>query len=736
MADTKKVVVTNPKSVDENGNSVKKAKDTGEEDKIAEYKPYYGLLHGHSQFLYSKVKYMVCEQCAKGKDPRPNGECSHPYPVLQGDHFEASKFHANGCPAEAYRYAQDTAKLSFMGMTEHSNSFIDHKWKIQGKMADRYREENKNKLIAFRGFEMSFNVPVGHLNTFNTDGYVSRYDMQQKYDVKSWLIVMVLNILKDTINSSTLDNRKEPVYLESAEEAETIVKIIQSTKGENLPEYKTYMLNMFERLKKGAYKSAKYNTEAIDKRKPKEPNNSQVVADVHNYIYVSVMLKLMQPTYGSLISESVKVEIYYKLHPKKHEKDIENVTIKKYLSEDEKADIIDILTRDKKDYRDAINLCCENNIITGKEEALKSLLKDCKIPFGNRRITITQLLKEKEALKKTLNKKETTTTEKAQLQKEIVQYNELGKKIFRLPRRTFGIHLLGLELVATNVRKRYEDKKENSKEQPKVKYKESISTMLYLLDYYKWLISNNSKGLSITQFNHPTLEFGDFFEFAFYKPVVNRIRLLELYTTEKGKCNALNGRYLKQYIQALSNGWMVAPTFAQDTHHKQWGTGNNLRTAVLLPANMALDINTLFDAIRKRHVYATDSDSLFMDLSILTIQNNNAAVIGMMGDEVILNLEQRKVSFRLIVKDKKHAIKEVQFLGTVLMDGNCRKKGFKPNYKKEDPHNWKVTGDLLNVTNNSFFLATVAFEDGRFGISAPIWINYKGVDQQAILDQL
>ena len=54
-------------------------------------------------------------------------------------------------------------------------------------------------------------------------------------------------------------------------------------------------------------------------------------------------------------------------------------------------------------------------------------------------------------------------------------------------------------------------------------------------------------------------------------------------------------------------GFMVAPTADQDNHRKNWGSATPARTAIIAPE---LTKKALLDAIRRRHVYATEDPNL------------------------------------------------------------------------------------------------------------------------------
>ena len=61
------------------------------------------------------------------------------------------------------------------------------------------------------------------------------------------------------------------------------------------------------------------------------------------------------------------------------------------------------------------------------------------------------------------------------------------------------------------------------------------------------------------------------------------------------------------FLQYLNLGFHVAPTGDQDNHYQTWGTITDARTAVIAPA---LTKAAILDALRARHVYATEDRNL------------------------------------------------------------------------------------------------------------------------------
>src|SRR5205814_7174274 len=63
----------------------------------------------------------------------------------------------------------------------------------------------------------------------------------------------------------------------------------------------------------------------------------------------------------------------------------------------------------------------------------------------------------------------------------------------------------------------------------------------------------------------------------------------------------------KDYLDYLNLGFHLAPTADQDNHYRTWGSATNARTAIIADS---LTKANLLDAMRKRHVYATEDRNL------------------------------------------------------------------------------------------------------------------------------
>ena len=88
---------------------------------------------------------------------------------------------------DAYTHARENAKVDFLAVTDHSNSFdndtqaniadgsMSEKWQTGLSAADKYNEDHK--FTAIYAYEMTWSAGTGkygHMNTFNTEGFETR----------------------------------------------------------------------------------------------------------------------------------------------------------------------------------------------------------------------------------------------------------------------------------------------------------------------------------------------------------------------------------------------------------------------------------------------------------------------------------------------------------------------------------------------------------------------------------
>ena len=69
----------------------------------------------------------------------------------------------------------------------------------------------------------------------------------------------------------------------------------------------------------------------------------------------------------------------------------------------------------------------------------------------------------------------------------------------------------------------------------------------------------------------------------------------------------------KAFLKYLNIGFKVAPTADQDNHHKNWGSATPARTAIVATS---LTKTNVLDALRRRHVYATEDKNLSVIIKV------------------------------------------------------------------------------------------------------------------------
>lgn len=114
------------------------------------------------------------------------GGYNHYYGLI---HSHTSYSDGSQTPEDAYRYARDQAGLDFFAVTDHSNLFDNEfdwekseEWAKTKAIADSFNVNNK--FVTLVGFEMSWYNGNGHMNTINTEWFVSAND--PKYDLPTY----------------------------------------------------------------------------------------------------------------------------------------------------------------------------------------------------------------------------------------------------------------------------------------------------------------------------------------------------------------------------------------------------------------------------------------------------------------------------------------------------------------------------------------------------------------------
>jgi LPXTG-motif cell wall-anchored protein len=180
-----------------------------------------------------------------------------------------------GSVDEAYQYAENTAKVDFLAVTDHSNWFDNDKlaniadgsmsqaWNKGLSAADKYNKDGD--FVAIYGYEMTWSGSTGgygHMNTFNTPGFETRTN--SKMDLKNYY-----NTLKTQKQSLSQLNHPGKTFGDFSDfayydaEIDKQVTLIEVGNGEGAIRSSGY------------FPSYEYYTRALDKGWHVAPTNNQ-----------------------------------------------------------------------------------------------------------------------------------------------------------------------------------------------------------------------------------------------------------------------------------------------------------------------------------------------------------------------------------------------------------------------------------------------------------------------------
>jgi len=195
---------------------------------------------------------------------------------------------------------------------------------------------------------------------------------------------------------------------------------------------------------------------------------------------------------------------------------------------------------------------------------------------------------------------------------------------------------------------------------------------------------------AIGQFNHPGTRYGDFNAFAYSEVGDAAMRLVEV----RGEPEE---RY---FIQALDNGWHLAPTATDDTHSANWGAAGRW-TGALAPGLSRLNVWT---ALEERHCYSTLDRNCLLDFRV------NGAV---MGEVIAQPVPWAKAVVVIADPDKTDSIAEMQLIedGKVIQSAvpgaqRCR---------------WESAP--LTKPGKHYYFVKVTQADKQKLWSAPVWVT-------------
>ncbi len=218
-----------------------------------------------------------------------------------------------------------------------------------------------------------------------------------------------------------------------------------------------------------------------------------------------------------------------------------------------------------------------------------------------------------------------------------------------------------------------------------------------LQNYYKKLKQYPE---SISQLNHPGTTFGDFNDFAFYDADIDQVvNLIEIGNGEGPVHGQGYFPSYTEYTRALDKGWHLAPSNNQDNHLGNWITANEART-VILAKNLTR--NDIFEAIRRKRVYATEDRNLHIMYAV-----NDYIMGSQIDDTQMLNIE-----VTVNDPDTNDIISKIEIIangGVIAASRYCASQEVE----------W-----LLQLSSQySYYYVKVTEADGDIAVTAPVWVG-------------
>lgn len=222
-------------------------------------------------------------------------------------------------------------------------------------------------------------------------------------------------------------------------------------------------------------------------------------------------------------------------------------------------------------------------------------------------------------------------------------------------------------------------------------YTEAKKTMTELGDFYDWLGVEGVYG----SFNHPNWPSDSFNYLAYDEDADRWVKVIE---AGNGAPPYSYSTSIEHYYRALDNGWHVGAVNAQDNHSENWGDPDNL-TGVLADE---LTEEAFSEAIKLHRVYSTETRDL-----TLKVKANGY----WMGS--ILDLDQgESLCFDITASDVSDPIEKVELItngGKVIATQNVNAESV----------TW--TPSLVPNPGNNWYVVKVLHQNGKIGISSPVW---------------
>lgn len=216
---------------------------------------------------------------------------------------------------------------------------------------------------------------------------------------------------------------------------------------------------------------------------------------------------------------------------------------------------------------------------------------------------------------------------------------------------------------------------------------------------YAWIAQNKL----YAQFNHPRQ--GDFSYLAYNREGGKYVSTLEV-VNGSGLYTAF---YEDRYVEALNQGWRVAPVANQDNHRRRWGNATTAAGQIPLCGIWATELTKekILEAIGNNHVYACEvkpaNDRIYL--------RNFSIGSSIMGD--FYYTLDKTVTIKLSVEAINKFAKLYLYKNGNLYDSVASIDTNKFSWTKFD-----------TITNGYYFVKGVQQDGDRFW-TAPIWVNYK-----------
>ncbi len=237
------------------------------------------------------------------------------------------------------------------------------------------------------------------------------------------------------------------------------------------------------------------------------------------------------------------------------------------------------------------------------------------------------------------------------------------------------------------------------------------------------------------KFNHPTWagDVSDWNDWAFSTEGAWCMRLMEV---RGGLPPALSRSSLtdevREYVEALENGWLIGVDASKDTHTNAWGEINTSSSwwkgnTVALAASLTRD--DILDALQMRRTYVSqDTDFRTNPLKVdFRASKDGGATYPYIVGEAVNAQGISQVTLRLMAEDG---------ATDYLSEARIYKNGSSVA-RQTGLHNLSAT---LTYTDSSpshgdFYFAVVIEEDGQVALTSPIFIRNGDVDSDGLTDE-